>query len=141
MSVRDKSEWQALAAHAGTAASWHLRDLFADDAQRGARLTAQVADLFVDYSKNLVTDETVRLLVALAGSVRLPERIAAMFAGEHVNTTEDRPALHTALRLPRDARLVVDGQDVVADVHAVLDLMGAFADEVRSGRWLGHCFS
>jgi glucose-6-phosphate isomerase len=131
-------EWQALQAHAEKISSTHLRDLFATDPQRAIRLAGQVGDLYVDYSKNLVTDETLVLLTALAERVGLPERIAAMFAGEHINTSEDRAVLHTALRLPRDAQLVVDGQDVVADVHEVLDRMAAFSERVRSGQWRGH---
>jgi glucose-6-phosphate isomerase len=136
--VTTTAEWQALAAHADKIRDTHLRELFATDPQRGDRMAAQVADLHVDYSKNLITDETVTLLAALAERVGLRERIAAMFAGEHINTSEDRPVLHTALRLPRDARLVVDGQDVVSDVHAVLGRMAAFAERVRSGEWRGH---
>ncbi|GHJ17110.1 glucose-6-phosphate isomerase [Micromonospora sp. AKA38] len=136
--VTTTDEWQALRKHAEAMRATHLRDLFAADGQRGERLIGEVADLHVDYSKNLVTDETVALLTALAERVGLAERIAAMFAGRHINVTEDRAVLHTALRLPRDATLHVDGQDVVADVHAVLDRMSAFADRVRSGGWRGH---
>jgi glucose-6-phosphate isomerase len=130
--------WHALTAHADDARGVHLRDLFAADGQRGERLSARAADLYVDYSKNLVTDETIRLLLALATERGLAERTAAMFAGEHINTSENRAVLHTALRLPRDASLHVDGQDVVADVHAVLDKMGDFATRVRTGEWRGH---
>ena len=136
--VTTTDEWQALRKHAEAIRGTHLRELFAADGQRGERLTGDVADLHVDYSKNLVTDETITLLTALADRVRLTDRIAAMFAGEHINSTEDRAVLHTALRLPRDASLSVDGQDVVADVHAVLDRMAAFAQRVRSGSWRGH---
>jgi glucose-6-phosphate isomerase len=136
--VSDSAEWQAVQGHAEKFSGVHLRDLFGSDPHRGERLTAQVADLYVDYSKNLVTDEVLAALHALAERSHLRERIAAMFAGEHINTTEDRAVLHTALRLPRDATLVVDGQDVVADVHEVLDRMGAFSDRVRSGEWTGH---
>ena len=135
--VSDSAEWQALQGHAEKFASVHLRDLFDSDPRRGERLTAQVAELYVDYSKNLVTDEVLAALVALGERARLRERIAAMFAGEHINTTEDRAVLHTALRLPRDTVLMVDGQDVVAEVHEVLDRMGEFADRVRSGVWKG----
>jgi glucose-6-phosphate isomerase len=130
--------WHALAAHADEMRQAHLRDLFSADAERGTRLAARAADLYVDYSKNRVTDETIRLLLALAMERGLSERTAAMFAGEHINTSEGRAVLHTALRLPRDASLVVDGQDVVADVHAVLDKMAAFANRIRSGEWHGH---
>ena len=136
--VTTTDEWQALRKHAEAIRGTHLRELFAADGQRGERLTGDVADLHVDYSKNLVTDETITLLTALANRVRLTDRIAAMFAGEHINSTEDRAVLHTALRLPCDASLSVDGQDVVADVHAVLDRMAAFAQRVRSGSWRGH---
>ena len=131
-------EWKALLVHQQELAGQHLRELFAADPGRAARLTAQVGDLFVDYSKHRVVDETLRLLVALARQAGVPERIEAMFTGQHINTSEDRAVLHTALRLPRDARLVVDGQDVVADVHAVLDAMGDFTDRLRSGEWIGH---
>ncbi len=135
--VSDSAEWQAVQGHAEKFSGVHLRDLFDSDPRRGERLTAQVADLYVDYSKNLVTDEVLTALVALANRAGLRERTAAMFAGSHINVTEDRAVLHTALRLPRDAHLVVDGQDVVADVHEVLGRMGAFAGKVRSGEWKG----
>ncbi|TBL30864.1 glucose-6-phosphate isomerase [Verrucosispora sp. SN26_14.1] len=136
--VTTTDEWQALRKHADEIRATHLRDLFAGDPDRGERLTVEVADLYVDYSKNLVTDETLALLTALAERVGLTDRIAAMFAGAHINGTEDRAVLHTALRLPRDATLTVDGQDVVADVHAVRQRMADFADQVRSGQWHGH---
>ncbi|MFI7079491.1 glucose-6-phosphate isomerase [Micromonospora sp. NPDC049903] len=136
--VTTTDEWQALRKHADEIRATHLRDLFAGDPDRGERLTVEVADLYVDYSKNLVTDETLTLLTALAERVGLTDRIAAMFAGAHINGTEDRAVLHTALRLPRDATLTVDGQDVVADVHAVRQRMAEFADQVRSGQWRGH---
>jgi glucose-6-phosphate isomerase len=136
--VSGSSEWQSLQGQAEKFSGVHLRELFDGDPRRGERLTAQVADLYVDYSKNLVTDETMSTLFTLAERAGLTGRIAAMFAGEHINTSEDRPVLHTALRLPRDATLVVDGQDVVADVHAVLDAMAAFSERVRSGQWRGH---
>ncbi len=136
--VTKSKVWAELAAHAERVRDEHLRDMFAADPGRGERLAAHAADLYVDYSKNRVTDETMALLVRLAEEVGLTDRIAAMFAGEHINTSEDRAVLHTALRLPRHAELVVDGQDVVADVHAVLDKMAGFADRVRSGEWRGH---
>ena len=135
--VSDSTEWQAVQGLAEKFAAVHLRDLFGSDPQRGERLTTRLADLTVDYSKNLVTDEVLSALFALAERAGLRERTAAMFAGEHINVTEDRAVLHTALRLPRDATLVVDGQDVVAEVHDVLDRMGAFSDKVRSGEWVG----
>src|SRR3954447_5405475 len=136
--VSDSAEWQALQGHAEKFSAVHLRDLFGSDPERGERYRAGVADLTVDYSKNLITDEVLAALIALAERAGLRERTAAMFAGEHINVTEDRSVLHIALRLPRDARLTVDGQDVVAEVHEVLDRMGAFSDKVRSGEWTGH---
>lgn len=136
--VTSTDEWQALRKHADEIRGTHLRELFATDHDRGRRLTVEVADLYVDYSKNLVTDETLRLLIALAERVGLTDRIAAMFAGAHINGTEDRAVLHTALRLPSDAALTVDGQDVATDVHAVRRRMAEFAEKVRSGQWRGH---
>ena len=136
--VSDSAEWQTLQGHAEKFSAVHLRDLFDSDPGRGSRLTVRVADLTVDYSKNLVTDEVLSGLFSLARRADLEGRIAAMFAGEHINVTEDRAVLHTALRLPRSASLTVDGQDVVAEVHEVLDRMGAFSDKVRSGEWTGH---
>ena len=129
--------WQALAGHADTIRSTTLRDLFAADGDRGTRLTAEAGELYLDYSKHLVTDETLMLLLQLAANAGVAERRDAMFAGEHINVTEDRAVLHTALRMPRDATLVVDGVDVVAEVHEVLGRMGAFADRVRGGEWTG----
>jgi glucose-6-phosphate isomerase len=131
-------EWSALAEHHKAVAGLHLRQLFADDPERATALTATGADLLLDYSKHRITRDTVPLLAALARAAGLTERTAAMFAGEHINTSEDRAVLHTALRLPRDAELTVDGQDVVSDVHAVLGRMGEFTDAVRSGAWTGH---
>ena len=116
----------------------HLRELFAADPGRGERLTAEAAGLYLDYSKNRVTDETLRLLVALAEESGVAERRDAMFRGERINVSEDRSVLHVALRMPADEPLVVDGTDVVAQVHEVLDRMAAFADRVRSGEWKGH---
>jgi len=136
--IDETPEWDALTAHHAAIGERHLRHLFADDPGRGTTMTAQAGDLYLDYSKNRLTPETIGLLVALADRAGLRERIDAMFAGEHINTTEDRAVLHVALRMPRDATLVVDGQDVVADVHAVLDRMGDFTDRVRSGAWTGH---
>ncbi|MEQ3550250.1 glucose-6-phosphate isomerase [Pseudonocardia nematodicida] len=130
-------EWTALTEHAAEVEPRHLRSLFYADPDRVSALTAQGADLVLDYSKHRITRDTVGLLTALARRAGLPERTEAMFTGAHVNTSEDRAVLHTALRLPRDAELVVDGQDVVADVHEVLDRMGVFTDSVRSGEWTG----
>ena len=130
--------WTALAAHYDTIRGTHLRELFAADPGRGERLTAQAAGLYLDYSKNLITDETVARLTELAGQCGLPERIEAMFTGRRINTTENRSVLHVALRLPREASLIVEGTDVVAGVHEVLDAMAAFANQIRSGDWRGH---
>ncbi len=131
-------EWAALAEHHAAVADLHLRDLFADDPDRAASLTADGADLVLDYSKHRITRDTLPLLTALARAAALPERTEAMFAGEHINTSEDRAVLHTALRAPRATALGVDGQDVVTDVHDVLFRMGEFTDDVRSGAWTGH---
>ncbi|MGV0793680.1 glucose-6-phosphate isomerase [Mycolicibacterium sp. XJ1819] len=129
--------WQALQRHHSEVRDIHLRELFADDPQRGTELTLSVGDLYIDYSKHRVTRETLSLLVALARTANLEQRRDAMFSGAHINTSEDRAVLHTALRLPRDAELSVDGRNVVADVHAVLDKMGDFTDRLRSGEWTG----
>ena len=134
MSVIDLPQWQALAAHTTPT----LRALFAADPARGDELVAEGAGLMLDYSKQRVSAETISLLVDLADAVDLAGHREAMFRGDHINTTEDRAVLHTALRLPRDATLVVDGRDVVAEVHEVLDRMAAFSDRVRSGEWTGH---
>jgi glucose-6-phosphate isomerase len=131
-------EWEALGRHRRELDGVHLRDLFAADPGRGERLAGEAGDLYLDWSKNLVTDETVRLLVALAERAGLRRRIDAMFAGERINVTEDRPVLHVALRAPPGSSILVDGRDVVPEVHAVLARMRAFAEEVRAGRWLGH---
>jgi glucose-6-phosphate isomerase len=130
--------WRALADHHRVMQGRHLRDLFADDPARGERMTAEAAGIFLDYSKNRVDDETLRLLVELAEQCGLRARIDAMFRGEKINVTEDRAVLHVALRAPRGASLVVDGKNVVPEVHAVLDKMTAFANSVRSGQWKGH---
>ncbi|QDV08567.1 Glucose-6-phosphate isomerase [Planctomycetes bacterium Poly30] len=130
--------WTALAAHWKQIEPLHLRELFANDPKRSERLSLEAAGIFLDYSKNRITDETLRLLVQLAEEAGLRARIDAMFAGEKVNPTEDRPALHVALRAPRGAVLTVDGENVVPGVHGVLDRMGEFSNEVRSGAWKGH---
>ncbi len=131
-------EWSALAEHYGAIADLHLRTLFADDPGRADALTASGADLVLDYSKHRITRDTLPLLTALARRAGLPERTEAMFAGAHINTSEDRAVLHTALRAPRELALAVDGQDVPTDVHRVLGRMGEFTDAVRSGEWTGH---
>jgi glucose-6-phosphate isomerase len=130
--------WQALTAHYGAIKDVTLRALFAEDPDRGERLTAEAVGLYLDYAKQRVTDETLRLLLQLAEESHILEQIAAMFRGDKINTTEDRSVLHIALRAPRDEMIMVDGVDVVPEVHAVLDRMCAFATQVREGKWLGH---
>ncbi len=134
----ERPAWRALEAHCATIRDAHLRQLFAEDPGRGERLSAEAAGIYLDYSKNRVTDETMRLLVRLAEECGLRERIAAMFRGDPINATEKRAALHIALRAPATERLVVDGVDVVPAVHEVLDRMAAFSLRVRSGEWKGH---
>ncbi len=136
--LSDSPAWQALRRHHATVRDLHLRELFATDADRVERLTFETADIHADLSKHRVTAETLVLLLALADERGVASRRDAMFRGEHVNSTEDRPALHIALRLPRNRSLVVDGRDVVRDVHDVLDRMQAFSERVRSGDWRGH---
>ncbi len=131
-------QWQALATHAEQLRKAHLRTMFDEDAQRAQRFTVEAAGLYFDYSRQRIDAETLRLLLALAEARGVRARAAAMFRGEHINTTEDRAVLHVALRAPRGETIMVDGQDVVAEVHAVLDRMGRFSDEVRDGSWLGH---
>jgi len=137
-SVTQRAAWKALEEHRDKLARRHLRELFADDASRGTRLTLEAAGLYLDYSKNRVTDKTMKLLVELAHECGLERRIAAMFAGERINATEGRAVLHVALRAPRGQRILLDGIDVVPAVHEVLDRMGAFSEQVRDGRWRGH---
>ncbi|RNF29937.1 glucose-6-phosphate isomerase [Massilia aurea] len=132
------ASFQALAQHADTAKSWQMRDLFAADPDRFERYSDEAAGLFLDYSKNRLDGRTLELLVGLARERGLEARRDAMFAGEKINNTENRAVLHTALRAPRGATLVVDGQEVNADIHAVLDRVKTFTDAVRSGEWLGH---
>jgi len=133
-----RASWQALQRHHAAIRDTHLRDLFAADPQRGRRLTAEGAGLFLDYSKNRVTDETLRLLTALAEDCGLRARIAAMWCGEKINTTERRSVLHVALRAPRGAAMHVGGIDIVPEVHGVLDRMMDFSERVRRGEWKGH---
>ncbi|HUH64932.1 MAG TPA: glucose-6-phosphate isomerase [Syntrophales bacterium] len=130
--------WKALATHYKRIADVHLRSLFTDDRGRGKRLTAEGAGIYLDYSKNRITDKTVELLVDLANECGLHERIEAMFTGEKINVTEKRAVLHTALRAPRGAQVFVDGEDVVPQVHAVLDRMAVFSARVRNGEWMGY---
>jgi glucose-6-phosphate isomerase len=136
--LRDRKAWQALERHHAEIAGRHLRELFEADPGRGERLTAEAAGIYLDYSKNRVTDETMRLLVELAAECGVPERRDAMFRGEHINVSENRAVAHVALRMPRGATFVIDGQNVVPEVHDVLDRMASFADQVRSGGWTGH---
>src|SRR5438046_638383 len=130
--------WNALAAHHQSVRELHLRTLFADDPKRGERLTAEAVGLYLDYSKNRITDETVTLLCRLAEECGLRGRIDAMFRGDKINVTENRAVLHVALRAPRGHVVMVDGKDIVPEVHAVLDAMTAFSNRVRSGEWKGH---
>jgi glucose-6-phosphate isomerase len=136
--LRDRRAWSALATHYEQIRGRHLRELFAQDATRGERLVAEGPGLFLDYSKNRITEETIPLLVRLAEESGLAERTEAMFRGDRINVSENRSVLHVALRMPKGASLIVDGVDVVAQVHEVLDRMSAFADRVRSGEWKGH---
>jgi len=136
--MRSLPGWEPLRANHAALAPRHLRELFAADPDRGERMVAEGAGLRLDYSKNRVDDETMRLLVALAADAGLRARTEAMFGGERINVTEDRSVLHVALRMPRGRSLIVDGRDVVADVHEVLDRMARFSERIRSGEWTGH---
>ncbi len=136
--LTERAAWKALEAHYQGIRSAHLRQLFADDPTRGERFTVEAAGLFLDYSKNRITGDTIKLLLQLAQESGLRERIDAMFAGEKINVSENRAVLHVALRAPRDEKIFVDGENVVPAVHAVLDKMAAFSDRVRSGAWKGH---
>jgi glucose-6-phosphate isomerase len=135
--ISTTSAWQALRRHHNEIGETHLRQFFADDPERGRDFTVTVGDLYIDYSKHRITRETLKLLTDLARAAKLEQHRDDMFAGKHINTSENRAVLHTALRLRRDAELVVDGQNVVEDVHAVLDRMGDFTDRLRSGEWTG----
>jgi glucose-6-phosphate isomerase len=137
-SMTARPAWKALAAHHEQIRGIHLRKLFADDPKRGEQLMVEAAGIFLDYSKNRITDDTLRLLLQLAGECGLRQRIDAMFRGDKINITEDRAVLHVALRAPRAASIVVDGENVVPRVHAVLDKMSDFSNRVRSGAWKGH---
>jgi glucose-6-phosphate isomerase len=136
--LNQRPAWKALGVHARKIRELHLRQLFAKDAKRGERMTTQAAGLFLDYSKNRITDQTLKLLVRLAKESGLAERIEAMFSGQKINLTENRAVLHVALRAPKDATIVVDGKNVVPEVHAVLGSMAAFAIRLRSGEWKGY---
>ena len=137
MDITQTPQWQALLTHHTEVQPLHLRDIFAEDPERGHELTLTAGELYLDYAKHRVTRETMRLLTELAVAAELPARRAAMLAGKQINTSEGRAVLHTALRLPHDASLTVDGHDVVAEVHEVLDRMGEFTDRLRSGQWIG----
>jgi glucose-6-phosphate isomerase len=136
--LRQRAAWKALEQHQAKIGARHLRDLFAEDPGRGERLTAEAAGLYLDYSKNRVTDETMALLIQLAEESGLAQHRDAMFAGERINVSENRSVLHVALRMPKGTSLIVDGTDVVAEVHQVLDRMAKFADSIRSGEWKGY---
>jgi glucose-6-phosphate isomerase len=136
--LTERPAWKALTAHHGQISDTTIKELFAHDPARGERFTAEFGGIFLDYSKNRITDETLKLLVQLAEESGLKARIDAMFSGEKINITENRAVLHVALRAPKGEKIVVDGEDVVPPVHAVLDKMAAFADRVRSGDWKGH---
>ncbi|HEY5005420.1 MAG TPA: glucose-6-phosphate isomerase, partial [Ktedonobacteraceae bacterium] len=136
--LTQRPAWKALEEHFQQIQNTHLRSLFADDSKRGERFTLDAAGIYFDYSKNRITDETLRLLLQLAEASGLRQRIDAMFSGEKINVTEQRAVLHVALRAPADQSIVVDGENVVPQVHAVLDKMAAFSDRVRSGEWKGY---
>ena len=136
--LNSRKSWKALASHFEKIKGLHLRKLFAADAQRGERMTVEAVGLFLDYSKNRVQEETLKLLFQLAEESGLRTQIDAMFAGQKINVTENRAVLHTALRAPKDASIFVDGKNVVPDVHAILDKMETFANRVRNGEWRGH---
>jgi glucose-6-phosphate isomerase len=135
--LTDRPAWKALATHYDAIKGTHLRQLFANDPSRGERLKLDAAGIYFDYSKNRITDETLKLLIKLAEECDVSGRGRAMFAGDKINTTENRAVLHVALRAPRDATILVDGENVVPRVHAVLDKMAGFANRVRSGDWKG----
>src|SRR5262245_4608486 len=136
--LTERKAWKALEAHHKNVHDLHLRRLFADDPKRGERMTVEAVGLYLDYSKNRITDETLKLLPQLAEESGLRGRIDAMFRGEKINITENRAVLHVALRAPKGASIVVDGENVVPAVHAVLDRMASFSERVRSGAWKGH---
>jgi glucose-6-phosphate isomerase len=136
--LKKRKGWKALTAHHKKIEGLHLQELFADDAKRGQRYTAEGVGLFLDYSKNRITDETLKLLIELADESGLRAKIDAMFGGEKINLTENRAVLHTALRAPKGASIIVDGKNVVPEVHAVLDKMAVFSNRVRGGKWKGH---
>src|SRR4029077_773651 len=138
ISLKRLPAWKALAEHSKEIGKLHLRELFANDSTRGERFTAEGAGLFLDYSKNRVTETTLKLLLQLAEECELRGRIDAMFRGDKINVTEKRAVLHVALRAPRNATILVDGKNVVPAVHDVLDKMATFSNRIRTGEWVGH---
>ncbi|MGE3806401.1 MAG: glucose-6-phosphate isomerase, partial [Gemmataceae bacterium] len=138
MSTTQRPAWQKLTEHYEKIKSHHLRQLFQGDPKRGEKLTLEACGMYLDYSKNRITDETMGLLINLANECGLRQKIDAMFKGEKINSTENRAVLHVALRADKGTKIVVDGQDVVPEVHAVLDKMAGFANKIRSGDWKGH---
>src|SRR6266404_1950723 len=136
--LKERKAWKALANHFNKARTLHLRDLFAADPKRGERMSLEALGLYLDYSKNRITDETLKLLFQLADESDLRARIEAVFNGEKLNITENRAVLHVALRAPKGATITVDGENVVPKVHVVLDKMAELSDRVRSGAWKGH---
>src|SRR5215470_8882671 len=136
--LAERQAWKGLKAHHEKIRELHLRQLFADDPKRGHRMAVEALGLYLDYSKNRVTDETLKLLLQLAEESGLRSRIDTMFGGEKINITEKRAVLHVALRVPKDESIVVDERNVVPEVHAVLDSMSAFSNRVRTGEWKGH---
>src|ERR1700755_2743970 len=136
--LRERPAWTALSQHYEQIRGLHRRDLFAQDGSRGERLVAEAAGLYLDYSKNRITDDTLPLLIELAEQSGLRERTEAMFRGERINVSENRSVLHVALRMPKGSSLIVDGVNVVEQVHEVLDRMSAFSERVRSGEWTGY---
>src|SRR3984885_2981079 len=136
--ITGTEEWRSLADHFEAIKDVHLRELFAEDPDRATKMAVEAGDLYLDYSKHLATEDTVARLVDVARRSRLEEHRDEMFSGRHINTTEDRAVLHVALRMPAGTHLVVDGQDVVADVHEVLGRMGDLSDRIRNGEWTGY---
>src|SRR6266849_9077528 len=134
----ERAAWKALQTHFQQVRDKHLRELFAEDPTRGERFTAETGGIFLDYSKNRINDETLKLLVELAEESGLREKIEAMFRGDKINITENRAVLHVALRAPKEEAIFVDGENVVPEVHAVLDKMADFSNRVRSGAWRGY---
>ena len=136
--LTERPAWKDLGVHFQKIRELHLRQLFADDPERGKRFTAETAGIYLDYSKNRITEQTIELLLRLAHETGLRAQIDAMFRGDKINRTENRAVLHTALRAPRGTSILVDGSNVVADVHEVLEKMGEFSNRVRTGAWKGH---